>query len=45
MGLFEPGERKQRVRAMGDHQLQPRWQVVEQERHRLVHGSAASITW
>ena len=32
----QPGQRQRRVSATGDHQVQPRRQVVEQERHRVV---------
>ena len=32
----QPGQRQRRVGAAGDHQVQPRGQVVEQERHPLL---------
>ena len=32
----QPGQRQRRIGAAGDHQVQPRRQVVEQERHPLV---------
>ena len=32
----QPGQRHRRVSATGDHEVQPRRQVVEQERHRVL---------
>ena len=32
----QPGQRQRRVSTAGDHQVQPRRQVVEQERHRVL---------
>ena len=32
----QPGQRQRRIGAAGDHQVQPRGQVVEQERHPVV---------
>ena len=32
----QPGQRQRRVSSAGDHQVQPRRQVVEQERHRVL---------
>ena len=36
----QPGQRQRRVGAAGDHQVQLRGQVVEQERHPLLHVAA-----
>ena len=33
----QPGQRHRRVGPAGDHQVEARWQVVEQERHGLLH--------
>ena len=33
----QPGQRQRGIGAAGDHQVQPRRQVVEQERHPLLH--------